>query len=251
MSKVEALFAPASARLRQAALLTAAAASAVVACQGSALVGTLGALIAQAPGGVHIALPAIPLDPNAVQPFFLKANALERERATRCMTDAIYYEAANEPVEGQRAVAQVILNRVHDTHFPKSVCGVVYQGWERKTGCQFSFVCDGSILRRHASAEGWTRLRPVAVAALSGYVHREVGTSTHYYATYVRPNWVRSVAEVADIGRHVFCSWKGKAGMPSALTGAYLGGEFAIAEAVLDGLHGPKAAKELRRQGMA
>ena len=245
MTQVNALAAPAAARVRNALLLSAAFASAVVAMQGTALRQSLLGLVTS--GRVVGRLSAAaPIDPNVVQPFYLKGNALEQERAARCLTDAIYYEAANEPDQGQRAVAQVIVNRVRDPHFPKSVCGVVYQGWERTTGCQFSFVCDGSILRRHADPVAWARLRPIAVAALNGYVQPDVGTATHYYATYVRPNWVRSVAQVADIGKHVFCSWKGKAGHPSSLSGAYLGGEFAIAEAVLDGLHGPRAARALR-----
>jgi hypothetical protein len=180
---------------------------------------------------------------NTVQPFYLHAqNPAEQDRAIRCLTDAIYYEAANEPIEGQRAVAQVVVNRVRDKHFPKSVCGVVYEGWERRTGCQFSFVCDGSIRRRHADPAAWSRLRPVAEAALHGYIVPEVGTATHYYAAYVRPNWLRSVAQITEIGKHVFCSWKGKAGMPSALASAYAGGEFQVTDAALDGAR-PEAAK--------
>jgi hypothetical protein len=180
---------------------------------------------------------------NTVQPFYLHAqNPAEQDRAVRCLTDAIYYEAANEPIEGQRAVAQVVVNRVRDKHFPKSVCGVVYEGWERRTGCQFSFVCDGSIRRRHADPAAWGRLRPIAAAALNGSVAPEVGTATHYYATYVRPNWLRSVLQITEIGKHVFCSWRGKAGMPSALASAYEGGEFQVADAALDGAR-PQAAK--------
>jgi hypothetical protein len=176
-------------------------------------------------------------DLNAVQPFFLKAaNPAEQERAVRCLTDAIYYEAANEPEEGQRAVAQVVVNRVRDKHFPQSICGVVYEGWERRTGCQFSFVCDGSIHRRHADSADWDRLRPLAEQALSGHVEPEVGTATHYYAVYVRPNWLRSVAQITEIGKHVFCSWKGKAGRPSALDESYTGGEFKVADAALNGV---------------
>jgi len=179
--------------------------------------------------------PAVAAD--VVQPFFLHAaNPAEQDRAVRCLTDAIYYEAANEPVEGQRAVAQVVVNRVRDKHFPKSVCGVVFEGWERRTGCQFSFVCDGSIRRRHADPAAWDRVRPIAEAALNGYVVPEVGTATHYYATYVRPNWIRTVSQVTEIGKHVFCSWKGKAGLPTSLASAYGGGEFQVADAALDGV---------------
>ena len=76
---------------------------------------------------------------RAARFIYTHQNPAEQDRAVRCLTDALYYEAANEPVEGQRAIAQVVVNRVRDKHFPKSVCGVVYQGWERHTGCQFSF----------------------------------------------------------------------------------------------------------------
>ncbi len=190
---------------------------------------------------------------NTVQPFYLHAqNAAEQDRAVRCLTDALYYEAANEPIQGQRAVAQVVVNRVRDKHFPKSVCGVVYQGWERRTGCQFSFACDGSIRRRHANPAAWDRLRPVATAALNGSIVPEVGTATHYYATYVHPNWLRSVAQITEIGKHVFCSWRGKAGMPSALASAYAGGEFQVADAALDGTRKPPArpvARTVRTAG--
>ena len=137
---------------------------------------------------------------------------------------------------------------MRDKHFPKSVCGVVYEGWERRTGCQFSFVCDGSITRRHAAPVVWDRLRPLAEQALNGHVEPEVGTSTHYYADYVRPNWIHTVAQVTEIGKHVFCSWKGKAGLPSALAGVYGGNEFQVADAALDGVRAPvvKAAKVAR-----
>ncbi|HEX3407849.1 MAG TPA: cell wall hydrolase, partial [Caulobacteraceae bacterium] len=166
---------------------------------------------------------------TAAPPFYLHAaTAAEGQRAVRCLTDAIYYEAANQPEEGQRAIAQVVLNRVRDPHFPKSVCGVVYEGWARRTGCQFSFVCDGSIRRRHADPAGWNRLKPLAEQALSGHVVPEIGSATHYYAQYVRPNWEGTVARITQIGAHIFCSWQGRAGFVSALDEAYQGGEFAI-----------------------
>jgi spore germination cell wall hydrolase CwlJ-like protein len=192
---------------------------------------------APAPASAAVAVPPDD-DTNlaAAPPFYLHAaSPAETDRAVRCLTDAIYYEAASEPVEGQRAVAQVVLNRVRDPHFPKSVCGVVYEGWARRTGCQFSFVCDGSIRRRHADQASWNRLKPLAEQALSGYVVPEVGSATHYYAQYVSPNWKGTVAEVTQIGAHIFCSWKGRAGFVSALDEAYQGGELAISDAVLNG----------------
>ena len=82
--------------------------------------------------------------PPPVTPFYLRASGAERERAILCLTQAIYYEAALEPTLGQEAVAQTVLNRVRHPNFPHSVCGVVYQGAQQATGCQFSFTCDGS-----------------------------------------------------------------------------------------------------------
>ena len=194
--------------------------------------------------------PTSSLDTNlaAAPPFYLHAaSPAEAARAVRCLTDAIYYEAGNQPQQGQRAIAQVVLNRVRDPHFPKSVCGVVYQGWARRTGCQFSFACDGSIRRRPADPALWNQLKPLAEQALAGYVVSEVGSATHYYAEYVRPNWEGTVAKVTQIGAHIFCSWKGRAGFVSALDEAYQGGEFAISDAVLGGdslAPAPKRAAE-------
>jgi hypothetical protein len=196
--------------------------------------------------------PAVDADTNLAPPppFYLQAaTPQEAARAVRCLTDAIYYEAAGQPEEGQRAVAQVVLNRVRDPHFPKSVCGVVYEGWQRRTGCQFSFVCDGSIHRRHADLATWDKLKPLAEQALNGYVVPEVGSATHYYADYVRPNWTGTVDRVTQIGAHIFCSWKGRAGFVSSLTASYQGGENEISDAVLDGdALKPAPAKTLARR---
>ena len=173
------------------------------------------------------------LEPAA--PFFLKArNAAERERAVRCLANAIYYEAALEPVDGQRAVAQVVVNRVRDPNFPKSVCGVVYEGWERLTGCQFSFTCDGALVRAPIAAL-WRDARAVAEAALTGYVQKDVGSATHYHADYVAPYWAPTLVKINQIGAHIFYRWPGEAGMPQALTASYAGGELRLSEAVLTG----------------
>ena len=242
MIKVFALAAPARSRVRIGLPLIVVSVAGVVAFYAPQIGRTILSLVN--PCATTIEQPDIsrllrgPQTPGAalVQPFFLHAaNPAEQDRAVRCLTDAIYYEAANEPVEGQRAIAQVIVNRVRDKHFPKSVCGVVYEGWERHTGCQFSFVCDGSIRRRHADPAALDRVRPIAAGALNGYVVPEVGTATHYYATYVRPNWLRTVSQITEIGKHVFCSWKGRAGLPTSLAGAYGGGEFQVTDDALNG----------------
>jgi spore germination cell wall hydrolase CwlJ-like protein len=135
-------------------------------------------------------------------------------RALDCLTQAVYYEANNQSEDGQRAVAQVVLNRVRDRAFPSSVCGVVYQGSQRTTGCQFTFTCDGS-LNRTPSAAGWTRARAVAAAALAGTVYTPVGSATFYHANYVSPWWATSMDKVATVGAHIFYRWR--SGMERAL----------------------------------
>jgi hypothetical protein len=167
-------------------------------------------------------------DPNQVNPFVLKtADPAERAQAVDCLSDAIYYEAAFEPIEGQRAVAQVIVNRVRDPNYPKSVCGVVFQGYQRKTGCQFSFVCDGSMRRRPPTLAETTEAHQIAEQALSGYVETQVGTATHYHTDYVRPNWAPQMVKVTKIGQHIFYHWRGKAGQPQHMVNEYDGGEVA------------------------
>ena len=177
------------------------------------------------PGQPGLISPA-PYDPNAVQPFVLPvSDGVERQQAVKCLADAVYYEAGFEPVAGQRAVAQVILNRVRDPNFPKSVCGVVFQGFQRKTGCQFSFVCDGSMKRRPPRPEQAAFARMIAQQAVSGYVEKTVGTATHYHTDWVDPYWAPTLQKITQVGDHIFYRWPGKAGEPTALRGYYQGGE--------------------------
>ena len=158
------------------------------------------------------------------QPFILQPGTLDHSRALKCLTDAIYYEAANEPDSGQRGVAQVIINRMRHPTYPNNVCGVIYQGSERRTGCQFSYSCDGSMARR-PNAFLWQKAGRVAAQALAGYVHEPVGMATHYHATYVYPYWAPSLNFLGTIGAHRFYTWKGSAGRPSAFFRKYAGAE--------------------------
>lgn len=152
---------------------------------------------------------AAPAPPVAAQPFTTQVASVEDAmRAEDCLTAAIYYEARSEPLDGQRAVAQVVLNRVRDRAFPRSVCGVVYQGSERSTGCQFSFTCDGSM-DRPRNPDAWERSRAVAAAALAGSVFPAIGSATHYHANYVTPWWASSLVRVGTIGSHLFYRWGG------------------------------------------
>lgn len=139
------------------------------------------------------------------------ANAVDRERALSCLTAAIYYEAASEPDDGQRAVAQVVLNRMAHPAYPKSVCGVVFQGSERATGCQFTFTCDGALMRK-PSRYFWSRAETVARAALGGYVYAPVGLATHYHTFAVHPYWADSLNFIGQIGAHRFYRMHGPAG---------------------------------------
>ena len=136
---------------------------------------------------------------------------------------AIYYEAASEPDAGQRAVAQVVLNRVAHPTYPDTVCGVVFQGSERRTGCQFSFTCDGSLARQPARM-WWDRAAAVARSALNGAVYAPAGLSTHYHTVQIHPYWADSPTGPADRRAPVY-RWRGAAGRTGAFTDAYLGGE--------------------------
>ncbi len=173
----------------------------------------------------NLANPTSGLPNPAARPFKLKTGGmLDEARAIDCMTAAIYYEAAWESLDGQRAVAQVVLNRMRHPAFPKTVCGVVFQGSNRTTGCQFSFTCDGSMNRVPQEA-AWLRARSVASAALNGFVMKKVGTATHYHANYVAAYWSPSLVKVGTIGAHIFYRWTGGSGLPPAFSGKYLGTE--------------------------
>lgn len=159
---------------------------------------------------------------EAARPFSAPTGS-DYASALDCMTTAVYYEAGYESGEGQRAVAQVILNRMRHPAFPKTVCGVIYQGAPNPS-CQFSFACDGSLARAPAPA-AWRRARQVAAEALRGYVMEGVGQATHYHADYVAPYWAPRLAKVKQIGAHIFYRWPGSWGRRAAFTGRYAGGE--------------------------
>jgi hypothetical protein len=169
------------------------------------------------------------VDPTeAAMSFQSAGTGIDKARALQCLSMAVYYEAASESYAGQRAVAQVVLNRVAHPAYPASVCGVVFQGSERRTGCQFTFTCDGS-LKRQPARRSWAVAQSVALAALAGSVFTEVGTATHYHTTYVNPYWAPSLDHIGTIGLHRFYRWKGRAGKPDAFSITYRGGEPAAA----------------------
>ncbi len=168
-------------------------------------------------------LAAVP-NPSATAFQIKNVAAGTQAQAVECLTAAVYYEAATEPLDGQRAVAQVVLNRVRHPAYPNSVCGVVFQGSERRTGCQFTFTCDGSLARK-PSSRLWSLAQQVAREALAGYVHKPVGLATNYHADYVVPYWASSLHKIAVVGRHIFYRWKGGWGEPRSFSDAYAGVE--------------------------
>jgi spore germination cell wall hydrolase CwlJ-like protein len=120
-----------------------------------------------------------------------------------CLAEAVYYEARSESAKGQMAVAEVVMNRVRDPNFPKTVCDVVFQGRYRTTGCQFTFTCDGS-LRSRPRGESWDRARAVALHVILGLGKPITNNATHYHTDYVNPYWSPSLVETATIGTHIF-----------------------------------------------
>ncbi|HYN45456.1 MAG TPA: cell wall hydrolase [Allosphingosinicella sp.] len=183
----------------------------------------------QAPAPIGSAAAAMPLagtPPLAADGFVFRASTqLDQLRSLDCLAQAIYYEAASESEEGQRAVAQVVLNRVRHPAWPNSVCGVVYQGPMRAGGgCQFTFTCDGSLARPPGGIP-WVRARTIAAEALAGRSFAGVGLSTHYHTNYVFPSWAPRLTRTAMIGAHLFYGLPGTPGLPGAFTAHYAGSE--------------------------
>ena len=150
----------------------------------------------------------------AAQPFRLN-GALEDSRDLECLTQAIYYEARGETPAGQAAVAQVVLNRARHPAFPKTVCGVVFQGAYGGRTCQFSFACDGSMRKRREPG-AWARAERLAARALSGSVMNEVGNATHFHTINVSPGWSPHLIRIGQVGLHIFYRFGGRGGAPGA-----------------------------------
>jgi hypothetical protein len=125
------------------------------------------------------------------------------DRQLDCLSRAVYYEARSEDTAGQLAVAEVVMNRVRDPRFPKSICEVVYQGQYRNTGCQFTFTCDGSVRTKPAGL-AWDRAKDVALHVMLGLNTPVTRKATHYHTDYVDPYWAPGLVETATIGTHIF-----------------------------------------------
>lgn len=179
---------------------------------------------------INAAVPIADIPNPPARPFKLAAlTEADKQRAIECLTSAIYYEAAIEPLAGQKAVAQVVLNRVRHPAYPNSVCGVVYQGSERRTGCQFTFTCDGALARTPMPAL-WQKARRIAEAALSGSVYKPVGWATHYHTNWVVPYWSSSLVKAAVVGTHIFYRWTGGWGTGPAFRTRYAGTEMDVSK---------------------
>jgi hypothetical protein len=154
-----------------------------------------------------IPLNEVPL-PRAAPPMSpadrLGLKGKDYSRAERCLANAIYFEARSEPIRGQMAVAQVVVNRVFSGFYPNDVCGVVYQNANRHLSCQFTFACDGKS-KAITERSHWAVANRIARQTLDGQIYvPEVGKSTHYHAAYVHPNWVREMHKLVRFGLHSF-----------------------------------------------
>ncbi|MDE2562276.1 MAG: cell wall hydrolase [Sphingomonadales bacterium] len=169
-----------------------------------------------APGGFALAKSTIALahqaaDLVAASQFHFTGPLSARNEAANCLAQAAWYEAGDDP-DGQRAVIQVVLNRMRHPSFPRTACGVVFEGSNLPTGCQFTFTCDGSLDRRHPSAREFANARERAEAALDGTVDRAVFGATHYHADYVTPWWSSQLERISQVGPHIFYRWRGSLG---------------------------------------
>ena len=127
-----------------------------------------------------------------------------RAKAEKCLANAVYFEARGEPVRGQIAVAKVVMNRVISPFYPNDVCGVVYQNSGRRNACQFTFACDG-IPDVVTEPDAWARAKHIARDMLDGKLWMpEVAKSTHYHASWVRPDWVNEMKKISQLGVHTF-----------------------------------------------
>lgn len=173
---------------------------------------------------------------TAARPFVYAGTGDGRARARDCLAAAMIYEAGDD-AKGQQAVGQVIINRARHPAFPKSICGVVFQGSERTTGCQFTFTCDGALNRRYSDA-AWTRAQATADMMLSGGTYPAVGLATHYHTDWVRPYWSDSLEKIAIVDTHLFFRWPGYWGTQGAFRGAVSGSDGPVAKmAALSPLH--------------
>jgi spore germination cell wall hydrolase CwlJ-like protein len=134
----------------------------------------------------------------------LNLAGASRAKHERCLTNAIYFEARGEEEQGQKAVAQVVMNRVFSPYYPDNVCGVVYQNAHKHLACQFTFACD-NVRDVVTEPEAWETAKRISRDTLDGKIWLpEIGKATHYHATYVSPWWKRTMTKYKTLGIHIF-----------------------------------------------
>ncbi len=175
----------------------------------------------------NLAVPFVGGKLDPAPPYRFSGSAADLTNARDCLALAAMAEAGSSD-PGQRAVIQVVLNRARHPAFAGTVCGVVFEGSERSTGCQFSFTCDGSLARQYDPAR-WAAARGRADQALKGYVFAPVGNATHYHTDWVFPWWSPKLQKIAQIETHLFLRWPGFWGSSAAWRKSYGGGEPSLA----------------------
>ena len=148
-----------------------------------------------------VAEPAAPIAGEASSLRELVASIDTDEELTeqmRCLAGAVYFEARGEPLQGQLAVAEVVINRASDSRWPASYCGVVLQR------SQFSFVRGGRLPRINTTKKTWARAKAVAKIAHDNLWQTEANDAVYFHANYVSPRWSRKKTRLAQIQTHVF-----------------------------------------------
>ena len=144
-----------------------------------------------------------------------------RHTEATCLAKNMYYEARNQGLAGQLAVSLVVMNRVKDSRYPNTVCGVVEQGptresWKKngtyypiRNRCQFSWFCDG---KSDEPKEPTTYKRLLDLALVLVYDDIQIVDftegATHYHADYVFPAWRKSKTKTVEIADHIFYRWE-------------------------------------------
>ena len=125
------------------------------------------------------------------------------DKQMSCLAEALYFEARGEPIKGQLAVGEVILNRVEDRRYPSSICKVVNQGTGRRFACQFTYTCDGK-LETVQERKPYEIALKIAKILMTTHDRKLTRGSTHYHSNYVNPKWSKKFERVAKFGRHIF-----------------------------------------------
>jgi len=180
----------------------------------------------------------------AARPFVFEGDDPSRERAIACLAAAAWYEAGDDDV-GQQSVIQVVLNRARHPAFPATICGTVFQGSDRTTGCQFTFSCDGALART-PSVAAWQRAKERAAIMIKGKVFASVGWATHYHTDWVVPYWASDLTKAAKVETHIFYLWRGYWGTSAAFRRSVILAEPVVPKmARLSGAHAERGALTL------